>query len=65
MQHVHVHILPRKTNDFVENNEIYEKLEQHDKGENIQWRNESDMSAECKNIRKHIIENNDQFKVIY
>lgn len=61
---MHVHILPRKTNDFAENDEIYDKLGTHDKGENIEWRDESDMSSECKNIRKYIIENMTNLKLL-
>lgn len=31
VQHVHVHVLPRKAGDFAENDEVYKQLETHDK----------------------------------
>ncbi|XP_057296943.1 bis(5'-adenosyl)-triphosphatase-like [Hydractinia symbiolongicarpus] len=31
VKHVHVHILPRKAGDFTHNDDIYKKLEMHDK----------------------------------
>ncbi|XP_060575364.1 nitrilase and fragile histidine triad fusion protein NitFhit-like [Ruditapes philippinarum] len=30
VQHVHVHVLPRKAGDFVENDDVYKELETHD-----------------------------------
>ena len=32
VEHVHVHILPRHMGDFANNDDIYEKLQTHDKG---------------------------------
>ena len=32
VEHVHVHILPRHMGDFSNNDDIYEKLQTHDKG---------------------------------
>ena len=32
VEHVHVHILPRHVGDFANNDDIYEKLQTHDKG---------------------------------
>ncbi|ODM92781.1 Nitrilase and fragile histidine triad fusion protein NitFhit [Orchesella cincta] len=58
VQHVHIHVLPRKENDFKENDEIYERLGDHDKGNNnIKWREESEMIIECNQIRDHIMQN--------
>jgi len=54
IEHVHLHVLPRIPNDFKRNDEVYEKLDSHDKGENIKWRDESDMITECNHIRDHI-----------
>lgn len=31
IEHVHVHILPRKKNDFLSNDDIYKELDRHDK----------------------------------
>ena len=53
--HVHVHILPRKIGDFENNDDVYEKLQSHDKGEAIEWRSEETMSRECSNLREHFI----------
>ncbi|CAL8108947.1 unnamed protein product [Orchesella dallaii] len=63
VEHVHIHILPRKPNDFKENDEIYERLNDHDKGQNIQWRDESDMIIECQQIRDYIMRNHVDPKV--
>ncbi|XP_053577366.1 bis(5'-adenosyl)-triphosphatase [Bombina bombina] len=52
--HVHVHILPRKAGDFKRNDEIYEVLQNHDKGgqENPdQWRSEEEMASEAEALR--------------
>ena len=32
VEHVHVHILPRHVGDFANNDDIYDKLQTHDKG---------------------------------
>ena len=32
VEHVHVHILPRHVGDFANNDDVYEKLQTHDKG---------------------------------
>ena len=34
-QHVHVHILPRHPKDFKKNDQIYDELNNHDKGPNV------------------------------
>ena len=51
--HVHVHVLPRKPNDFAKNDDIYEELQTHDKGENIQWRPYEEMFEEASLLREH------------
>lgn len=48
--HVHVHILPRKPNDFSDNDDVYRELQNHDKNV-VQWRNESDMIEEAEFLR--------------
>jgi bis(5'-adenosyl)-triphosphatase len=49
--HVHVHMLPRKSNDFNQNDEIYAKLEEHDKDQE-KFRGEDEMSMEAEMLRK-------------
>ncbi|CAG0891316.1 unnamed protein product [Darwinula stevensoni] len=51
IQHVHVHILPRKEGDLANNDDIYDRLEKHDKGHDIQWREEEEMVQECEHLR--------------
>lgn len=51
IQHVHVHILPRRPNDFKENDEVYVELKNHDKGPDANWRNEDDMRKEANELR--------------
>ena len=47
---MHVHILPRRPNDFRDNDDIYHELRKHDKGL-VQWRNEDDMKQEAEKLR--------------
>nr|CAH0113267.1 unnamed protein product [Daphnia galeata] len=51
IQHVHVHILPRRPKDFKENDQIYDELNNHDKGPNVDWRQEEDMKKEASELR--------------
>jgi diadenosine tetraphosphate (Ap4A) HIT family hydrolase len=52
-QHVHVHVMPRKKNDFKWNDEVYQQLENHDKPQDVgRWRTEEEMEVEAKLIRK-------------
>lgn len=58
VEHVHVHILPRKLGDFSENDDIYMALEKHDKNleEERQLgklRSEADMKREADELRKY------------
>ncbi|OON17954.1 histidine triad domain protein [Opisthorchis viverrini] len=50
-QHVHVHVLPRKPNDFARNDNIYEALQQHDKVANRIIRSREVMDAEASEFR--------------
>lgn len=52
--HVHVHVLPRKPNDFQANDDVYEKLEKHDKGPESerQWRTHEEMLTEATELAK-------------
>ncbi|XP_072391759.1 nitrilase and fragile histidine triad fusion protein NitFhit [Diabrotica undecimpunctata] len=52
--HVHVHILPRKLNDFKQNDDIYWELAKHDSEENVQSiRSIEEMSEEARKLRTH------------
>merc|ERR1739844_191387 len=47
---VQVHILPRKSGDFAENDDIYDKLQNHDREgitDDIKWRSNAEMFEEC------------------
>ncbi|VDP38864.1 unnamed protein product [Soboliphyme baturini] len=65
VRHVHVHILPRRPNDFPNNDEIYSEvsnhwLEKHDKKDSKeQWRELGDMSSEAAVYRRLINEYKD------
>ncbi|CAH8863481.1 unnamed protein product [Trichobilharzia szidati] len=50
--HVHVHVLPRKPNDFPENDDIYKALQKHDKVKNRVYRSHEVMSQEAKELRQ-------------
>ncbi|XP_072026530.1 bis(5'-adenosyl)-triphosphatase-like isoform X4 [Amphiura filiformis] len=57
VEHVHVHVLPRKPEDFKANDEIYDKLDEHnqvnfDGDEKANWRTETDMSKEAGRLRE-------------
>nr|CAH0105218.1 unnamed protein product [Daphnia galeata] len=52
VQHVHVHIMPRRSKDFEENDEIYEELNNHDKGPAVQWRTKKEMMIEADELRQ-------------
>ncbi|KAH9504369.1 Nitrilase and fragile histidine triad fusion protein NitFhit [Bulinus truncatus] len=53
VQHVHVHILPRKRGDFSDNDDIYDHLQNHDKGwnEHTKLRTEAEMAEEARQLR--------------
>ncbi|CAL1531037.1 unnamed protein product [Lymnaea stagnalis] len=55
IQHVHTHILPRKRGDFSDNDDIYDHLQNHDKGwtEHTKLRSEEEMAAEAKSLRSY------------
>merc|ERR1740128_538657 len=46
IKHVHVHILPRRQGDFVENDQVYRELQEHDKNA-VQWRSDDEMKQEA------------------
>ncbi|XP_065214089.1 deaminated glutathione amidase [Planococcus citri] len=48
--HVHAHILPRKPNDFRDNDDVYRELQNHDKNV-VEWRNETDMIKEAEFLK--------------
>ncbi len=54
IKHVHVHILPRKPGDFEKNDDIYDKLEHHDKDvKPTDWRTDQDMESEAAILRQY------------
>lgn len=56
VNHVHVHILPRKPGDFERNDKVYEILQEHDKEREDcpdKWRTEEDMEREAASLRKY------------
>eukprot|EP00095_Tigriopus_kingsejongensis_P008373 snap_masked-scaffold856_size87843-processed-gene-0.10 protein:Tk08373 transcript:snap_masked-scaffold856_size87843-processed-gene-0.10-mRNA-1 annotation:"histidine triad domain protein" len=58
INHVHVHVLPRRAGDFRRSDDIYNELETHDKGENIIWRSEAEMASEAGELRQTLSEMN-------
>lgn len=53
VKHVHVHVLPRKPDDFPDNDDVYKHLEKHDKNVDArQWRDDADMAEEAAVLRK-------------
>ena len=65
MFHVHVHVMPRKPNDFARNDDIYEKLETCEEEERKarvdaddarKARSEEDMEKEATEIRRAMME---------
>ncbi|GFO26228.1 Bis(5'-adenosyl)-triphosphatase [Plakobranchus ocellatus] len=55
VKHVHVHILPRKPGDFEQNDDVYDHLQNHDKGwtENTKFRTEAEMAEEAAQLRQY------------
>lgn len=51
IQHVHVHIMPRRPNDFKENDEVYDELNKHDKEPAAGWRTKEEMKKEADELR--------------
>uniref|UniRef100_A0AAR2KC80 Bis(5'-adenosyl)-triphosphatase n=1 Tax=Pygocentrus nattereri TaxID=42514 RepID=A0AAR2KC80_PYGNA len=54
IQHVHVHVLPRRAGDFERNDSIYDELQKHDKdSEDVpsKWRSEEEMAKEATELR--------------
>lgn len=50
IRHLHIHVLPRKKGDFENNDDIYDKLQSHDKSEDG-WRSAEVMGEEAKLLR--------------
>ena len=52
INHVHIHVLPRKAGDFKRNDDVYHELQEHDsqvtQGE---WRTDDDMAVEATSYR--------------
>ncbi|XP_061544115.1 bis(5'-adenosyl)-triphosphatase [Phycodurus eques] len=56
VNHVHVHVLPRKAGDFEHNDNVYDELQKHDQDEHVpsKWRSEEEMAAEASILRNQI-----------
>ena len=53
VKHLHVHILPRKSGDFERNDDVYERLQSHDKNvKENEWRTEEEMAREAAEMRE-------------
>lgn len=51
---MHIHILPRKPDDFEVNDEVYDRLAKHDREESQEpLRNITEMCAEAEILRKY------------
>ena len=48
--HLHVHVLPRRAGDFQRNDDVYTRLQEHDK-EAGGWRGEEEMAREAAMMR--------------
>lgn len=48
---MHVHILPRRPGDYLNNDDIYRDLAKHDKQEGG-WRTEEEMAIEAQKLKK-------------
>ncbi|KAM3620890.1 uncharacterized protein V6R79_003456 [Siganus canaliculatus] len=60
IQHLHVHVLPRKAGDFERNDSIYDELQKHDQEEEevpAKWRSEEEMAEEALAMRTILEEN--------
>lgn len=59
VKHVHIHILPRKKDDFARNDNVYVELQKHDRetAEDSQrkWRTEEEMASEAADLRKYFV----------
>jgi len=55
VKHVHVHILPRSQNDFADNDDVYDELQNHDKGWSTETklRSEEEMREESNQLRQY------------
>ncbi|XP_051777053.1 bis(5'-adenosyl)-triphosphatase [Erpetoichthys calabaricus] len=63
VKHVHVHVVPRKSGDFENNDNIYNELQKHDQQvEDIpeKWRSKEEMSAEASELKMYFNEPENQ-----
>lgn len=47
--------MPRRSKDFEENDEIYEELNNHDKGPAVKWRTKKEMMIEADELRQFFL----------
>ena len=57
--------MPRRSKDFEENDEIYEELNNHDKGPAVQWRTKKEMMIEADELRQFFKTSNWKIKLIF
>ncbi|XP_040563266.1 LOW QUALITY PROTEIN: nitrilase and fragile histidine triad fusion protein NitFhit [Lepeophtheirus salmonis] len=55
IDHLHVHILPRKSGDFKKKDDIYTELQDHDKENDRKWRTEEEMKEEANAFREFLL----------
>lgn len=56
LQHVHVHILPRKQGDFPRNDDVYLQLARHDRDDNPSpLRSKKEMIDEARRLRQYFM----------
>ncbi|KAL3226804.1 hypothetical protein MRX96_024631 [Rhipicephalus microplus] len=51
INHIHVHVLPRKPGDFTHNDNVYVKLQEHDKDDKKPKRSVEEMAEEAQMLR--------------
>lgn len=51
INHIHVHVLPRKPGDFTNNDNVYVKLQEHDKDDKKPKRSVEEMAEEARTLR--------------
>ena len=62
IEHVHVHLVPRKAGDPLQDDRIYEVLQTHEKKEDIKWRTDSEMEIEATMLKAYFEENDDEYQ---
>uniref|UniRef100_A0A2R5LGW8 Nitrilase and fragile histidine triad fusion protein NitFhit n=1 Tax=Ornithodoros turicata TaxID=34597 RepID=A0A2R5LGW8_9ACAR len=53
IDHLHVHVVPRRPGDFAKNDDVYMQLEKHDKDPSRPKRTDEEMAAEARQLRAY------------